>query len=301
MNWLMRSLLCAAVALLMSISDVFGQSVVTDHAADVSVSRPAFVHGAGPVVAIDAAHHNYHTKDDRFAPFASLLANDGFRVIANGARFSAENLRAIDVLVIANAAGRNNQRLEQHTAVSPHRAGDRSGEVLGRWWRRLVAAGGSSAVRRERGAARAGVRVSLGEWFGSRRQSCSLNLFTIAGGGLKQHPIARGRPVEEGVNGVRSFAGTAFSAPADAAPLIALSKRYVLLACGLPCPENTPERSGEGYLQGATALRGKGRLALFGEAAMFSAQVHPPSGIRFGFNAPGAPQTSNSCSTLCAG
>ena len=54
-----------------------------DRDADVSVAKPAYAKDTGPVVLVDAAHHNFHTIDNRFAPFASLLGNDGYRVSSN--------------------------------------------------------------------------------------------------------------------------------------------------------------------------------------------------------------------------
>jgi hypothetical protein len=62
--------------------------------------------------------------------------------------------------------------------------------------------------------------------------------------------------------------------------------------CGLPCPAGVPERDAGGYLQGAILKEGQGRVAVFGEAAMFSAQVMPSATppFRFGFNASGAEQ-----------
>jgi hypothetical protein len=55
------------------------------------------------------------------------------------------------------------------------------------------------------------------------------------------------------------------------------------------------DRSAEGLLQGAVLIHGKGRVAVFGEAGMFSAQeLTSRDGelIRFGMNAPGAEQNA---------
>ena len=54
--------------------------------------------------------------------------------------------------------------------------------------------------------------------------------------------------------------------------------------------DRTPQISGAGMLQGVLLRPGKGRLAVFGEAAMFSAQTSGPT--RFGFNDPTAPQNA---------
>ena len=68
--------------------------------------------GAGPTVAIDEAHHNYHTATGRYAPFAELLRRDGFRVVRSDRVFAGPMLEGVDVLVVANAVHESN--------VDPH-------------------------------------------------------------------------------------------------------------------------------------------------------------------------------------
>jgi hypothetical protein len=54
----------------------------------------------------------------------------------------------------------------------------------------------------------------------------------------------------------------------------------------------TPSISASGMLQGAAVRFGKGRVAAFGEAAMFSAQAVGPNGTPAGMNDPTAPQNA---------
>jgi hypothetical protein len=56
------------------------------------------------VVYIDAAHNNFHTKDQRFKPFANLLLNDGYVVESFTEKFDVANLAPVKVLVISNPA-----------------------------------------------------------------------------------------------------------------------------------------------------------------------------------------------------
>src|ERR1039457_762022 len=72
---------------------------------DATVSHPAY-RATHPHVAIDQAHDNFHTKDELFKPFADLLRNDGYNVVANTAKFTSGSLEDIDVLVISNAVGK---------------------------------------------------------------------------------------------------------------------------------------------------------------------------------------------------
>ena len=54
--------------------------------------------------------------------------------------------------------------------------------------------------------------------------------------------------------------------------------------------DSTPRISGRGMLQGAAVKYGRGRVAMFGEAAMFSAQVSGPQRRPMGMNDPAAGQ-----------
>ena len=64
--------------------------------------NPAFSTGEGPHVCIDEAHHNFHTVDGRYAPFADLLRADGYTVTGFANAFTGESLADCDLLVVAN-------------------------------------------------------------------------------------------------------------------------------------------------------------------------------------------------------
>lgn len=68
------------------------------------VAHPAYT-ANHPRVAIDQAHDNVHTKDGLFKPFADLLQNNGYDVVANTSAFTPDGLKGIDILIIANATG----------------------------------------------------------------------------------------------------------------------------------------------------------------------------------------------------
>ncbi len=94
---------------------------------------------------------------------------------------------------------------------------------------------------------------------------------------------------------VRSFAGQAFRVEGnDAQMVLVLPKDYVSLEplIAWRFERATQVREVGGWAQGATLRAGRGRVALFGEAAMFSAQVAGPSREPMGMNAPGAEQNA---------
>lgn len=72
---------------------------------ETSVDRPSFPRGTGPVVLFDQAHRNVFTLEEEAKAFATLLANDGFRVRPGTAMLTQAVLSDADLLVITTARG----------------------------------------------------------------------------------------------------------------------------------------------------------------------------------------------------
>ena len=77
---------------------------VADPTFDAKVAHPAYPKH-GPKVLFDEAHNNFHTASGRYKPFADLITNDGYQVMPNKQKFSAETLKGYDILLISNALG----------------------------------------------------------------------------------------------------------------------------------------------------------------------------------------------------
>ncbi len=289
----MRALVLATACLIFASVQANAQGARSDESADVTVARPAFIESMGPRIGIDSYHHNYHTIDNRFAPFASLARNDGFRVVDSNMPFEAESLSNIDILVISNALSAMSAANWTLPPTSAFAA--REIDALKNW----VFEGGSLLLIADH-APFGGNATELANAFGfefenvvvsRNRPNARADIFTIAGGTLRSDILTSGRDVEDAVDAVRTFTGSAFRAPPDARPIIVLPNTYSLRDCGLPCPDTARARNAAGWLQGAVLVLGQGRVAVFGEAAMFTAQIvprNPP--FRFGFSAPGAEQ-----------
>jgi hypothetical protein len=118
------------------------------------------------------------------------------------------------------------------------------------------------------------------------------DMFTVEAGTLKGDAILSGRDESERVTSVQTFAGSAFRIPSSAQPVILLPRSFSLFSCGLPCPKDATKRPADGYYQGAVSRFGRGKVAVFGEAAMFSAQAVQSGDQTYyaGFNAPTAKQ-----------
>jgi hypothetical protein len=271
---------------------VFAQQVA-DLKYKPPIPRPVYEAGEGPRVAIDEAHHNFHTAQGRYKPFAELLRRDGYRVDALRQLFSAESLKSVEILVISNAL--NERNAEDWSPPNPSAFTSEEVDTVHRW----VEKGGSLFLIADH-APFPGAATDLAKSFGV--EFC--NGYATAGHwksggpetfeyktGLKESAITRGRSDEEKVTKVMTFTGSAFRPPTGATPVLVFGAKSeaVEMTDGEPGKPNTRTVPIEGWCQGAVMKVGKGRVAVFGEAAMFSAQLAGPR-QPMGMNAPGAEQ-----------
>lgn len=301
----MATLALSAIAISgIALPSLAGAQQVPDSAFRPPVPRPAFATGRGPALCLDEAHHNFHTLDNRFFAFGELARRDGFRVSPSRAPFSSESLRSCRVLVISNAEGSNGEWNTYPTPtpsafttqeIAAVRAWVEQGHALLLIADHMPLAGAASQLA-------AAFGVSFTDGFAVKRFTSEAGrdssfatptLFRDTDGTLAAHPIVRGRDSTERVTQVRSFTGQAFRAPArDVAPVMVLPSDFVSLEprYAWQFSPATPARAVGGWLQGATRRVGRGRVAFFGEAAMFSAQLGGPKRNPMGMNAPMAEQ-----------
>ncbi len=272
-----------------------GGGQIADTTFEPTIDRPAFGTGAGPLVLLDEAHHNFHTVAGRYAPFVKLLRRDGFSVEAIRTPFTAASLRPARILVIANALAERNAgddwSLPTPSAFTP----DEIAAV--RDWVR----GGGSLLLIADHMPFPGAAAELGRAFGfdfingfatDRSARTDEFGFRRQDGSLGDHPITRGRDPGERVDSVRSFTGQAFKLPDGAAALLHLAPGSLVLVptVAWEFSDSTPRVPADGMVQGAALEFGTGRIAVFGEAAMFSAQVSGQVRRPMGMNAPRANQ-----------
>jgi hypothetical protein len=267
-------------------------AAIGDSAADVSVKTPAYEKDKGPIVAVDAGHMNYHTIDGRFGPFARLLSNDGFRVMPHNGVFKAEALAGVSILVVANAL--NPVNANQWSLPTP--SAFTTDEIAA--VKTFVENGGSLLLIADH-MPFSGAAMDLAAAFGfaffngfafHMPEPRAVDLFTGADGSLGQDLIFAGRLGADNVTRVATFTGSAFRAPEKARRLLILTNDYqvVMPQTAWVFSPQTPRIDGAGLLQGAVMPYGHGRIAVFGEAAMFTAQIEDTNGNRIGFTVPGA-------------
>lgn len=300
-----RSLRIAIVAGLLLAGGVGHAQQVPDRAFRAPVAMPRFAGDAAPTVCVDEGHNNFHTLSNRFWAFGELLRADGYGLKSLSTRFDAADLSSCRILVIANAQP-GDENWDAYPYPTPPAFADVEAIALRRW----VESGGALLLIADHmpfpGAA-ANVAAAFGFEFNDgfavedfrteaegRAAFDKPTLFETGNGTLVDHVIVRGSRPEDSVTRIRTFTGQAFRAPASAQPLLRLPANFISLM-----PEKawrfslqTPRVAVGGWLQGAVMPVGRGRLGVFGEAGMFTAQVQLSGGQRqpMGMNAPHAEQ-----------
>ena len=187
-------------------------------------ATPSYPAATGPRIAIDAAHHNFHTAEKRYAPFAAVLEADGYRVSSWRQPFTRQGLSGVDILVIANALSASmaaDWAAPPGSAFSPAEI-----EALVDW----VSDGGSLMLIADHmpfPAAAAELARAFGFFLyngyvlnDDKTGVRNMITFSAEDGSLLPHPIVSGAAGGEALTSVTSFLGQGFLAPRDARPIM---------------------------------------------------------------------------------
>ena len=240
------------------------------------IDNPSYPAGNGPVIMIDEAHNNFHTMGDRYFVFAELFCRDGYRVQPGTGLFTESLLKTADVLVISNAIHESN--IDNWSLPTPSAFTTEEIAAVKRW----VENGGSLFLIADHmpfpGAAQ-DLASALGFDFVNGYAIDVLHegpaVFSRAAGTLGKHHITDGYTPNESIDSVASFTGSAFEAKIPCTPVLTLDSGFVMYMTetAMEFDDSTKTSDAEGLLQGAVAEIGNGRVAVFGEAAMFTAQI----------------------------
>jgi hypothetical protein len=290
------------IAVLCGVAWLHAHQQVVDPDFKATVEKPAYA-ANGPVVAIDEAHSNFHTAGGQYKPFADLLTADGYRVRPLSRKFEPDALAGVDVLVVSNANARN---------FTDPAFTEAECDIVRDWVRQggsllLIADHAPFGTSASNLAARFGVTMGKGWVFDATPAGMTTQLvFSREKGSLGDHPTLRGRHASEEIKTVQTFTGQSLVVPDGATALLKLSADAreaantddlnAEAAARTPGGTGTPGArsvSVAGRAQGLALTFGKGKVVIFGEAAMFSAQVVTlPRGDRqvtfkAGMNVPG--------------
>ena len=266
---------------------------VADTLYSPKIQNSVYEPGEGPVVFIDEGHHNFHTKNGRYKAFSNLLERDGYKVKEYKGKFNENNLSEGKILVISNAL--NEINVEDWVLPNPSAFSKTEIEVVKKW----VNAGGSLFLIADH-MPMAGAAKDLAMMFEFEFTNGfvfdTINrgpaYFNLKEETLTESIITKGRDSSESVDQIATFTGQAFKIPDDANPILTFNKNYVNM---LPdtawiFDNKTTKFNVEGWSQGAYKKYGKGRIVVFGEAAMFSAQLAGTEKRKMGMNNKVAPQ-----------
>jgi len=257
---------------------------VIDTSFRVPIDRPAFPRGRGPVVLIDQAHFNA-VDSIRYRPAMDLLRQDGYVVEPLRVPLTESALGRARVLVsflygTSARAGINAVRQVNPGLTRVGAFTDPEVAVVRGW----VEGGGSLLLAIDHPPAPLAAEA-LVEALGLRflngiafiDPSARL-LFRRVDSTLLDHAITKG------IEQVATFGGSAFTLQREGTPLLVLGRDVRMYFAA-----DSTERSVAGRLQGAAFTLGQGRVVIFGEAGMFTAQFSGPENP-MGMNAPIARQ-----------
>jgi hypothetical protein len=273
----------------------FGQetasTVEPPRTADLSfnppIKMPAYSHGTGPIVLIDEAHNNFHTATGTYKPFATLIERDGYVVERLDHKIIPEKLLACKIIVISDA------QPPQKKGDPPTFSQDEI-DALNEW----VSYGGSlflitdhmpDPAAIEKLALSFGIKTHngyvLNGYFSGRERPI---VFQRSDKSLPDNPITNGRNPSERIDTIATFSGSAFQAGTEFLPVLVFGsdKRSWMPKKLYDFHVDTPSISVAGWYQGAVAEFGKGKIAFFSEAAMFTAQIFDQGRMRVSMNHP---------------
>jgi hypothetical protein len=251
------------------------------------IADPAHGPGSGPVVWVDQGHHNIVSAErgTRYAPLVAALRAEGYVVQSFSSPFTVSALERVATLVIGNAL--NVRNVNDWSLPTPSAFTAEETRVLHEW----IIDGGSLLFLFDHMPA-AGAAADLGAALGLEILNGLVEdparwdpaTFSRTDDTLMDHPITGGSAGYCRVQAVATFDGAAFKAE-HAVPLLVLGPAYVSYqtAVAWSIDSRTPRVPVGGWLQGAVLEPGRGRVAVFSDATMFSAQI-APDGSRLGMN-----------------
>lgn len=243
---------------------------------DPEIDNPSYPYNKGPLIHLDEGHHNRHTYGGlgSFIAFKRVLSKDGYQVSSFKDQLTARNLKEIRLLVISCAQNEKNLWPDWYNPTYP--ALKRSEvEAILNW----VEQGGSlfliidhhpfpGAVQEL--AMKFGFRLYNGHAEDTLRYP---GYYHRANNSLHSNIITEGRDPSERIDSIITFSGSAIRIPDDASPIITFNEGWVQwlpdTAWNL---EDVEPESISGLAQGAYMNYGRGKLVIFADANMFSAQ-----------------------------
>jgi hypothetical protein len=210
-----------------------------------------------------------------------MIVNDGYVITPNTEKLTPDKLAGYAILIIVNAAGPRTDR------AAPAFTAEECDTVL-EWIRRggsllFIADHAPMGAAAEILAQKFDVEMSKAytDDISSKDRVLGDILFSRNNKLLIDGPITRGRNSGEKVSSVVTFTGQSLKGPAGSMAILVLPSTAVDTF-----PQTKTSVSAAGRTQGLSIQVGKGRVVIFGEAGMLTAQIDNDGRV-FGMNYPG--------------
>jgi hypothetical protein len=253
------------------------------------IQRPAFHSEMN--IHIDEGHNNFHTKDGGFTGFSRLLEQDGAKVHSLSRHFADTTLPSTsDLLVISNAL--NQLNVQNWQLPTPSAFTQQEINAIKQWVRK----GGSLLLIADH-MPFAGAAHDLAEAFGFQFQNGFARIgpnmfpsppFTVLHQDLHPDLLKQDCYPFYEVDSVVSFTGSAFEKPRNAQSILNFHESDTTFQTEVAWRFTDATAIGlYNFHQGAILEYGQGKIAVFGEAAMFTTQLANGK-LKVGMNSPQA-------------
>ncbi len=286
----MKKAICLyLISLLFNANNLQGQQVI-DSLFAYNLKTPVYPFNKGPIVLIDEFHNNDMSLNNRMLPFIKVLIDDGYRVKPLKDAISRWSLDKAKLLVIIGALNKtnvNNWKLPTPDAIS-----DVEVNELLQW----IDNGGSLLLVADHmpfpGAIK-NLSTKLGvDWYNGfviDSINWGMSIFSKKDGTLRHHPLLNGRSLNEKVNSVATYYGSGFKLKdSSITGLFSFNNKDIVsyqTKEAWKMDTSTSVLESDELFQAAVMNKGRGKVALIGEASLFSAQLvgkdKNPVGVNF--------------------
>ena len=251
---------------------------IIDTSFTYNIKNPAYSFNKGPVIHIDEYHNNDMSLNNRMFPLIEVLQKDGYQIKSINKSLNEAILNKVEVLTVIGAlheSNVNNWKLPTPSAFS-----DDEIEALLKWINKggnllLVADHMPFPGAVKKLSSRLGVEWHNG--FVIDSINWGISNFSKRDNTLKNHSILNGRHSDEKVNWVATYYGSGFKLKdSTITGLFSFDNPNIVsyqTQEAWKMNSDTPTIPSDQLYQAAVMTFGKGRVAIVGEASLFSAQL----------------------------
>lgn len=281
----MNKIIACLVLYLLYAKQLRSQQVADDQF-KYAITDPQYRISNGPLLLFDEAHNNAVTLKGTYAAFSNLLIADGYKLQSTKEKISFCRLKGAKIFISVNAMyDQENWSLPARSAFTHQEI-----EILRQW----VFDGGSLFLVTDHMPCGGSVQ-QLAATFGinvingfALRKDGKAEIFSKDRNTLLPNEITNGATTE--IDSIMCWGGTGFIVPSSAHIISMLNEEYAIYLpidanqIKRPIPVDMPQISGRGFANGAYLKFGKGRVVVFGDGALFSAQLHGINSEKRGMN-----------------